>query len=156
MKCIKLNVLLVFLILIMSVGMVSATENVSMDHEVNNGNQNLAIDSDVDLISESGSSATFTDLKTDLGNAHDGIVDLSRDYKYDQASDGNLNAGIQVSQLTINGNGHKIDAQGLSRIFNIRSGPVILNNITFIHLNVVDFICLGILSFLFHNNLYTF
>ncbi len=117
----------------MSVGMVSATENVSMDHEVNNGNQNLAIDSDVDLISESGSPATFTELENDLRNAQNGIVDLSRDYKYDQTNDSALNAGIQVSKLTINGNGHKIDANGLSRIFKITSGPVILNNITFVN-----------------------
>ena len=44
MKYVKLNVLLVFLILIiMSVGMVSAAENVSMDSDVNNDVQKKKI-----------------------------------------------------------------------------------------------------------------
>ena len=55
MKYVKLNVLLVFLILIiMSVGMVSAAENVSMDSDVNN-DVDLAINqesTDVEIIGE--------------------------------------------------------------------------------------------------------
>ena len=62
MKYVKLNVLLVFLILIiMSVGMVSAAENVSMDSDVNN-DENLAIthgSTDVEII---GIQKTFVEM----------------------------------------------------------------------------------------------
>jgi uncharacterized repeat protein (TIGR01451 family) len=138
MKYVKLNVLLVFLILIiMSVGMVSAVENVSMDSDVNN-DENLAINQgyrDVEIIGEDGATASFTDLQLDLrNNIHDGVVDLSRNYKYDPNKDSsNLKDGISISDLTINGNGHTIDGNHLARIFDVQGGSVILNNVKFIN-----------------------
>jgi len=133
MKYVKLNVLLVFLILIiMSVGMVSAAENVSMDSDVNN-DENLAVNSDVDLTSESDI-ATFTDLYNDIkDNQHDGVVELNRDYKFCEGTDDDFKEGITLDKLTINGNDYKIDADGHSRIFKIMSGPVVLNNIKFVN-----------------------
>ena len=133
MKYVKLNVLSVLLILIiMSVGMVSAAENVSMGSDVNN-DENLAVNLDVDLASENDI-ATFTDLYDDINNnQHDGIVELNRDYKFCDGIDDEFKNGIPLDKLTVNGNDHKIDADGLSRIFDIRSGPVVLNNIKFVN-----------------------
>lgn len=120
----------------MSVGMVSASENVSMDCDVNN-DENLAINqvsTEVDIISDSGSSATFKDLQTDIQNAQNGVVTLSRNYKFDSSVDSeNLKNGISISDLTINGDGHTIDGSNLARIFNVQGGSVVLNNIKFVN-----------------------
>ena len=59
----KLKILLVFVVLIWSIGMVSAAESVSTDTDVNNGNEYLANQvTDVDIVSEGGSPGTFTEL----------------------------------------------------------------------------------------------
>ena len=135
MKCNKLKILLVFLILIMSIGMVSATENVSTDADVNNGNEQLTIDpvNDVDIVSDSSTTATFVDLKNDIDDAQDGVVTLTKDYKYDYSDGSSLRNGISVSRLTINGNNHTIDGSGIARIFTIYSGQVTLNDINFVN-----------------------
>ncbi|WP_462315200.1 DUF7507 domain-containing protein [Methanobrevibacter sp.] len=138
MKYVKLNVLLVFLILIiMSVGMVSAAENVSMDSDVNN-DENLAINqasTDVEIIGEDGQTASFTDLQNYIrDHNNNGVVELSQNYKYDPVKDSsNLKSGISISNLTINGKGITIDGNELARIFDVQGGPVILNNIKFIN-----------------------
>lgn len=135
MKCIKLEILLVFLILIISVGMVYANESVSMDAEVNDGN-NLAINQELDvnqdIVSESGESASFTQLDLDIQNAQNGVVTLTKDYKFDATTDNDFKRGVKLSSLTINGNGHTIDGDNLARIFDI-DGSVTLNNIKFIN-----------------------
>ena len=136
MKCNKLKILLVFLILIMSIGMVSASESVPTDADVNNGNEQLSINqgnTDVDILSEDGDVATFTDLQTEIENAQDGIVTLTKDYKYDYINDHSLRNGIPVSRLTINGNNHTIDGSGNARIFAQYSGHVTLNDIKFVN-----------------------
>lgn len=137
MKCNKLKILLVFLILIMSIGMVSAAESVSTDANVNKGNEQLAIDqglNDVDIVGDSSTPATFRDLSDDIGNAQDGVVNLDKDYKYDYSKDGSsFRNGISVSRLIINGNNHTIDGSGLARIFTQYGGQVTINNVNFIN-----------------------
>ena len=147
MKYSKLKVLLVFLILITTVGMVSANENVSADLNVNNeiisiGNsQNEIVNIDV-LSADQGN---FMNLDDDIANAENGIVTLNKDYKYDSANDGDYKNGISISGLTkvdgqtvdtgltINGNGHIIDGSNLARIFSVTGGTVTLNNIKFVN-----------------------
>ena len=51
----KLKILLVFVILILSIGMVSATEGVSKDADANNGNELAKQVTDVDIVSDGGS-----------------------------------------------------------------------------------------------------
>lgn len=134
MKCIKLEILLVFLILIISVGMVSATESVSTVSEVNNGSYlaiNQKFDVDYNTVGD-GESATFTDLDTDIQNAQSGVLSLTKDYKFDASTDNNFKSGVKLSSLTINGNGHTIDGNGLSRIFEVE-GAVTLNNLKLIN-----------------------
>ena len=86
----------------MSVGMVSAAENVSMDSDVNN-DKNLVIsheNTDVEIIGD-GETGSFTDLQADLiNNQHDGVVDLARNYKYDSSKDSSsLKDGIRTHFL---------------------------------------------------------
>ena len=93
--------------------------------------EDKAVNSDVDLTSESDI-ATFTDLYNDIkDNQHDGVVELNRGYKFCEGTDDDFKEGITLDKLTINGNDYKIDADGHSRIFKIMSGPVVLNNIKF-------------------------
>ncbi|MBE6500607.1 MAG: hypothetical protein E7Z80_08715 [Methanobrevibacter thaueri] len=129
----KLNVLLVFLILIMSIGMVSASEGVSTDSHVSNGNEYLANHvTDVDIVSE-GDVGTFTDLDNEIQNAKNGIVTLTKDYKYDSSKDSKFRVGIQTDDIIINGNNHTIDGSNLARIFTQYSGSVTLKDIKFVN-----------------------
>ena len=68
-------------------------------------------------------------------NDASGTFDLTRDVTYTIGLD-TITEGIEIKKpITINGNGHKIDAQGKSRIFNIISGTenVVFNNIIFVN-----------------------
>lgn len=130
----KLKILLVFLILILSIGMVSAAESVSTDADVNNGNEYLANHvTDVDITGESANVGTFTDLNDEISNAKDGVVTLTKDYKYDSSKDGSFRMGIQTDDVIINGNNHTIDGSNLARIFTQYSGSVTLKDIKFIN-----------------------
>ena len=119
----------------MSIGMVSASESVSKDAYVDNGIEQLAIDQEntnVDIVTDSGNPATFTDLDNDIKNAQNDVVTLTKDYKFDSSKDSStLKNGISVSRLTINGNNHTIDGSGIARIFTQYSGQVTLNDINF-------------------------
>ena len=70
---------------------------------------------------------TFTDLANEITNASDEL-NLTQDYKYNI---GDNKEGIKITKpITINGNGHVLDALSQSRIFNILSFAN-LKNITF-------------------------
>ena len=133
MKSNKLKLLLVCLILILSVGMVSATESVSADTDVHDGNEYLNTVNEVDIISEG--TGTFTDLNELIEEAklnEQTTINLTRDYKFGPTDNAYIN-GIQIDGVTINGNGHTIDGNLQARIFTQFSGHVVLNNITFIN-----------------------
>ena len=131
----KLKILLVFVVLIWSIGMVSAAESVSTDADVNNGNELANQVTDVDILSDSGDVGTFTQLDNEIKKAKindQKVVNLSIDYKY-QSSDYNLRNGIEIDGITINGNGHTIDGSNLARIFSQSSGSVTLNKVKLIN-----------------------
>lgn len=58
-------------------------------------------------------------------------VNLTKDYKFDKNSDYNFSRGIRIDNknLIINGNYHVIDALNMTRIFNINSSNVTINNL---------------------------
>ena len=75
---------------------------------------------------------TFTDLDNlikDGGNE----IELESDYNYTEQD--NLQDGISINRdLTINGNGHTIDANNQARIFHVLDNAVVtFNNITFVN-----------------------
>lgn len=119
----------------MSIGMVSASESVSTDANVNNGNELTSnqVSTDVDILSDSANAGTFSDLAEDISNAENGIVNLNKDYKFDSGKDSNFKNGIYLSKITINGNNHKIDGSNLARVFTLSSANVTLNDITFVN-----------------------
>ena len=131
----KLKILLVFVILILSIGMVSAAESVSTDADVNNGNENLANQvSDVDIVSD-GATGTFTELNDVFKNAelnNQTTVTLTKDYKY-ISSDNKFRNGIDIDGVTVDGDGHTIDGSNLARIFTQSSGTVTLKNLKIIN-----------------------
>lgn len=75
---------------------------------------------------------TFNDL-SELINGDSDVIELNSDYKY-SSTDSVAKGGITINRpLTINGNGHTINASNSVRIFIVNSSNVILNNINFIN-----------------------
>ncbi len=64
-------------------------------------------------------------------------MEITKDYKFDNSSDHELNTGILInkSDIVINGNGHTIDGAGQSRIFNITGKNVTIKNLNFVNGN---------------------
>ena len=68
-------------------------------------------------------------------NANDNpIINLTTNYYFDPENDSDFVNGIVIRRVvTINGNGHTINANGKSSIFSIRSMYSVLENITFVN-----------------------
>ena len=73
---------------------------------------------------------TFTYLKAMINSMSSGsTLVLDKDFAYDE---GFTKEGIKISKsITIDGNGHIIDAKGLARIFTLSEAGIILKNIVF-------------------------
>ena len=141
----------IFLIscIFISMSLVSANDNITLedglykedyqnkDFSIND--DDLSIDkSDTDSTSNDSlnKSKSFSDLdkliNADLNKSE---IILNDDYIY-QDSDVNFIRGILINKsVVINGNGHTIDAQNKSKIFNIHADNVIIKNITFMNAN---------------------
>ena len=116
-KIISISILL--MVFILSLSAVSANES---------NETILATDnSPPDLLEGIG---TYTELKNLINSGND-TINLDKDYAYDSSD--NLNYVGISKQITINGNGHTIDAKNLVRHFYITGNNVVLNNITFIN-----------------------
>lgn len=94
------------------------------------------------------STGSFTELESEINDIDEGgVLNLSKDYQYVNGA----SEGITISKsITINGNGHVLDAKGQSRIFNITTASVTLKNITFINGGQVNY---GAGVYCNHNNL---
>ena len=120
--------------------LVSIENNDQSVNEIADGEQTLEIASandDSQVIKSSGDVKTFNDLKKKVyGLSNNGKLDLSDDYKYNGA--GNF-SGITISKnnVTINGNGHTIDANAGGRIFEITGNNVTIKNLIFINSFVI-------------------
>lgn len=117
-----LIILLLFLMLFVCIGSVSALEN-----QTNNYSENEVIG-----VSESPDGGTFNDLQVKIDAASEGTVNLANNYTYDESFSKN---GINITKaITINGNGFTINGLDKARIFNINASEnIVLNNITFIN-----------------------
>ncbi|WP_407381262.1 hypothetical protein [Methanobrevibacter sp.] len=104
--------------LILSVGAVSANDDISENE--------IAI-SDSDVIG-----ASFSDLQTIINEDTSGEINLTEDYAF-----GSSDESIFINkEITINGNGHIINANGASSVFNITGSNVVLNNLTITNINI--------------------
>lgn len=63
------------------------------------------------------------------------ILEIERDYKFNNGTDNNNGITISKDNFVINGNGHTIDANNQSAIFTIGGRNIIINNLTFINAN---------------------
>lgn len=142
----KLFIILLVACILFSVSGVFAADindtSISIDEsDMNNleaisNDENKPLEDATDLIGDADN-GTFTSLQLKISLAKEGSeINLTRDYKYDDAF--KLTTGVFINKdITINGNGHVIDAMGKSRIFNINYGDglslykVTLKNITF-------------------------
>ena len=80
----------------------------------------------------SAGEGNFTEL-SELINDTESSLELDKDYKY-VSGDTTPSSGIVISKdMTINGNGHTIDASNLVRIFSVSGSNVILKNMTLIN-----------------------
>ena len=67
-----------------------------------------------------------------------GVLELDKDYKFVNDSGSDSKKGILISKsIVIDGKGHTINANKISRIFNITADNVILRNINFINGNAL-------------------
>ena len=135
----RLIIITIFLILL-CLNVASAAEDMNdstIELSDASSQDNLTLTDDDVLNDPSSPIGTFKDLRDEI-NAATNEVDLQRDYAFNDSTDrGYTLSGITVNKpLTINGNGHTIDARNLSRIFAVLSSNVVIKNITFINFNV--------------------
>ena len=79
------------------------------------------------------STGTFSDLANEIDNS-DFELNLTKDYICDENEVNEYKSGILLNKkIVINGNNHTLNANGLSRIFNITASNLILKNINFIN-----------------------
>lgn len=123
----NLFIIILFFMLLASLSAVSAMSDENTTISANNESITE------EIIRKSGNSNSFTDLNDLINNDDSSIINLDNDYVYDSNRDEGLCEGIVISKsLTVEGNGHSIDANHKPvRIFKITSGNVVLNNITF-------------------------
>ena len=145
------------LLFILTVGAVSASDNATSDKlavsdDVNlelNDNDKLLVDDSSDVISDigngtftpgngtftpgngTGMEGTFDELETLINSTGPGTLELTKDY---YAGNGTI-AGITIpfSSMTIDGQGHTLDARGFTNIFTVKGTNVTLKNINFIN-----------------------
>ena len=111
---------------IFSIGAVSSQDanqtadlDIGTDVELESGNPDLV----------STSTGTFIDLNASISQSS-AKMDIDQDYAYDIKKDKALSSiEITNKNLSINGNNHIIDGNGLTRIFTVDSSNVVMNNL---------------------------
>ena len=160
-----LHIILIFLVCMISISAVSAADDslneiseaddnqeviledsINEDVLTNNENDELILEEnnaeDEATLSEGTSTGTFTDLNNAINGNSDSTVTLNRNYTYNGVDnyDAAFKKGIVLNRpVTIDGQGHTLNGNNLSRIFYIRdTNKVIIKNINFINGNAGD------------------
>ena len=118
------RVMIIMLVLIMSVGAVCATDDISGDVISNDSQEILGVESE----------ASFTDLTDEINNANYEL-NLTHDYKFNNETDNSRGIFIKQDNFVLNGNGHTIDGNNQSRIFAILGNNITINNIILTNAN---------------------
>ena len=122
------KILIALLLLILTVGAVSAgDENITSDNLT--AGKDLQIESSADKVLSENEAGTFQELSTLIKNTAPGdTLKLNKDY-----SNSKSNGEIIISEsITIDGDGHVLDSNSASGIFNVKTpDTVILKNIVF-------------------------
>ena len=132
----KIILISVFLLAILTIGSVSANDNMteelsSIDDEVTAEIDDLNTELTEGNEAENG---TFADLNQLISESEDSVV-LKHDYSFNSTRDEGYKSGIviQKSNLVIDGAGHTIDGKGLACMFNVTGTNVAFKNIQFIN-----------------------
>ena len=130
----KLYFIASLILAILMVSAVSANDTVSQDIISDNDDNSLEITQDK-INTETETTKTFTDLYVDISNAT-GVLDIQCNYKYNNETDQNIGITLGMDNFVINGNGHTLDANNQSRIFQIMANNITINNLTLINANM--------------------
>lgn len=114
--------------------------------DIGDSNEPINSNSDYDEITQSNSNSNellgavddYDVLYSQINNTpKGGILELGKDYKF--ANNSNFpKKGILISKsITIDGKGHSINANKVSRVFNVTANNVVLRNINFINGNAL-------------------
>ena len=131
------------LFLIVSIGAVSATEEInnetiSTDSPIEMGdaalNDRSAVlqSTEYNKYGESETNNTFTDLAKDI-YASGGVLEIERNYKFNNNTDNRRPIGIAEDNFVINGNNHIIDGNGQVSIFTVIGKNITINNLKFVN-----------------------
>ena len=131
MKLRKLMIILILTIFLFSIASVTAANTTDvMTSNDDSTQKNEIISKENEEIIKDGTTGTFAELKSDIEKTEAGST-LKLD-KNHTCEDGFYTGGITISkQITIDGRGHTIDAQGKASIFYVQANNVILKNIIF-------------------------
>ena len=130
MKLRKLMIILILIIFLFSIASVTAanTTDVMTSNDDSSQKNDEILSKENDEIIKDTNAGTFTELQDKIDNGGSEIT-LDKNYS---CEDGFDTGGIAISkQITIDGRGHTIDAQGKARIFYVQANNVILKNIIF-------------------------
>ena len=140
MKFTAIGFLLLFLIV--SIGAVSATEEISnetisTDNTIEMGdaalNDRSAVlqSTEYNKYGESETNNTFTDLAKDI-SASGEVLEIEKDYKFNNA-DIRKPIGIVKDNFVINGNNHILDGNGQVSMFVVLGKNITINNLKFVN-----------------------
>ena len=124
-----LKIMIVILALILSAGVACAAENLS-DESISYDSQDILEITQDNIYADSG--ASFTNLTDEIKNAGN-VLDLTRDYSFNNETDKNTGILIIKDNFTLNGNGHTIDGNKDSAILRITGNNITLNNLILIN-----------------------
>ena len=133
----KIMILTILLVSLLAVSAVSATDDTASDiQSVEETTDEVVSVDENHILRANNNVGTFDELSSLIGNASEGaILELDKDYMYVSG----LSEGIHINNtITIDGKGHTLDGNKLSRIFYVNVSGVTLKNITFINGHVED------------------
>ena len=128
MKILKITIIL--FVLIMSLGTVCAADNLSDEIISDDGQDTQITQNNVYATGES----SFTSLASEIENAG-AVLDLNQDYIFNNETDNNAGILINKDNFILNGNGHTIDGNKQSRIFNITGNNITIKNLILVNGN---------------------
>ena len=160
----KYLLVFLFIVCILSISAISATENTSKEvttnskeysletvnhhyDDVSHSNENVEFKekennneqskSETDkTTSENEDPLSFTDLNTTINGDGNSTIYLSHNYTYNNATDSAFTSGIRISRdLTVYGNGVTIDGNKLARIFQVTDSSL---NVIFYNINFIN------------------
>lgn len=139
-KCVKRKTMLILslLMIFLVMGAVSAADdNIASDGFLTQDYcvEESQLSSGGSVVLSDTSAGTLTELNGLIENANENdTITLDKDYNNTYPQDIINKYGLTIDkQLTINGNGHTIDGNGIINIFQVTADNVVLNNITFIN-----------------------